>query len=426
MNAFVDSYREGMEAGDAAGFSRDREPRKSRNRRPEYRRQGGPLGRVNGIHRRRPKRWTWGSGRGAQMQNIKAFATAMLAAVAGLCFGASAFSAPISMQYSYVWPPNFTNSGTTPYGAVATPYKIGTYEVTNSQYAAFLNTVDVSGTNPFGIYNSSMGSDDLSAGISFVGGNADGSKYVVKSGFDNKPVTYVNWISAARFINWMENDFTSNPDLLNSGAYTLTTSATATTVVARNPGARNFLPTASEWMKAAFYDPNTSQWMTYATFSNTDPTATITTSTSSSPNVTQPNTANFGGNVSNGGVPISNSTTIVGQYAATVTGFGLYDTYGNVGEFTESSEPGSAGFFILGGSTWRVPVDAAGNWNNNTIYELSVNTSSASMGFRVAAVPEPGTIALAITGVLGIGCARVLRRRKPKFRPLHSEAVVAD
>src|SRR5262250_2458611 len=42
------------------------------------------------------------------------------------------------------------------YGAVGYAYSIGTYEVTNAQYAGFLNAVAVS--DPLGLYDTNMGS----------------------------------------------------------------------------------------------------------------------------------------------------------------------------------------------------------------------------------------------------------------------------
>ena len=66
MSAAVDTYRDEMEATYAVDFSRDREPTKARSRFPEYRRRGGAPTRVSGMHCRRNKRWTWGSGRGAR------------------------------------------------------------------------------------------------------------------------------------------------------------------------------------------------------------------------------------------------------------------------------------------------------------------------------------------------------------------------
>ena len=48
---------------------------------------------------------------------------------------------------------------TTGFGSIGEVFRIGTYEVTNAQYAEFLNAVDPSATNSLNLYNSSMGSD---------------------------------------------------------------------------------------------------------------------------------------------------------------------------------------------------------------------------------------------------------------------------
>ncbi len=49
------------------------------------------------------------------------------------------------------------NDGTTGYGGVAYDYRIGTTEVTNAQYAAFLN--EKAKSDPLGLYNANMGSN---------------------------------------------------------------------------------------------------------------------------------------------------------------------------------------------------------------------------------------------------------------------------
>src|SRR5262245_29129643 len=41
-------------------------------------------------------------------------------------------------------------------GAVSYEYRIGKYEVTNSQYSEFLNAVDPNGTNVLALYDSQM------------------------------------------------------------------------------------------------------------------------------------------------------------------------------------------------------------------------------------------------------------------------------
>jgi sulfatase modifying factor 1 len=47
--------------------------------------------------------------------------------------------------------------------------------------------------------------DTARGGISYVMGNANGSKYAVKSDFELKPVNFVTWYDAARMANWMHN-----------------------------------------------------------------------------------------------------------------------------------------------------------------------------------------------------------------------------
>jgi hypothetical protein len=100
-------------------------------------------------------------------------------------------------------------------GSVAYKYQIGKYDVTIGQYTAFLNAVDPSGTNPNGIYNSSMGTNLNIAGISYDEAAAPESKYSVIGPFGamqipqataaNRPITFVSWFNAARFANWMTN-----------------------------------------------------------------------------------------------------------------------------------------------------------------------------------------------------------------------------
>jgi hypothetical protein len=99
-------------------------------------------------------------------------------------------------------PVNCGPSHASPCGAVTTPYKIGKYEVTNAQYAEFLNAVAATDTNA--LYNANMGSNATFGGITRSG--APGSySYAVKSGFASKPVTYVSFWDAARFSNWLQN-----------------------------------------------------------------------------------------------------------------------------------------------------------------------------------------------------------------------------
>ena len=91
-----------------------------------------------------------------------------------------ALAAPITMDMVTVGNPgNANDTGGTQNGAVAYSYQIGKYDVTIGQYTSFLNAADPNGTNPNGIYNSSMATDLNIAGISYTAGASAGAKYSV-------------------------------------------------------------------------------------------------------------------------------------------------------------------------------------------------------------------------------------------------------
>ena len=134
-------------------------------------------------------------------------------------------------------------------GAVAYEYTIGKYEVTGAQYAAFLNAV--AGTDTNGLYNilqsGPLGADIVQSGVP--------GSYTYAAGYPNRPVSGVDWLSAARFANWMHNGQPSGAQgasTTEDGAYDVSGGyATAY----RKPGATWMLPTKDEWIKAGYYDP---------------------------------------------------------------------------------------------------------------------------------------------------------------------------
>ncbi|MFM8866889.1 MAG: SUMF1/EgtB/PvdO family nonheme iron enzyme, partial [Ilumatobacteraceae bacterium] len=114
------------------------------------------------------------------------------------------------------------------YGAVNYQYQIGTYEVTIGQYTAFLNAVAQS--DPYSLYNVNMGTDLRIAGISREGESGSFTYTVITpagitpAGAESpgdRPITYVSWLDAARFANWMHNGQGSSST--ETGAYTIST-----------------------------------------------------------------------------------------------------------------------------------------------------------------------------------------------------------
>jgi formylglycine-generating enzyme required for sulfatase activity len=153
------------------------------------------------------------------------------------------------------------------YGSVPYAYNIGTYDVINSQYVAFLNSNDSTGANPLGLYNSQMGSAPY-GGINYNSGAANGNKYSVISGNGNNPVNYVSFYDGLRFANWLNNGQVAG--MTETGAYTLlggTPTPSNGNSITRNAGATVFLPSENEWYKAAYYNPATSSYYQYPTSS---------------------------------------------------------------------------------------------------------------------------------------------------------------
>ena len=132
------------------------------------------------------------------------------------------------------------------FGAVSYEYRMGKYEVTNSQYTEFLNSVDPTAANPLLLYHSAMTSD-ANGGINLINAAPIGSKYAVKPGHSNKPVIIVSWYDSIRFANWLHNGQANGAT--ETGAYTILggapTPSNALTIT-RNVGARWFLASENE------------------------------------------------------------------------------------------------------------------------------------------------------------------------------------
>jgi len=336
-----------------------------------------------------------------------------LAALAVLALGNYEARAQVSIDLVQIG-----NAGnlpdTTYHGSVSYDYSIGKYDVTIGQYTAFLNAVDPTGTNPNGIYNTSMETDLNVAGISYTAGDAAGTKYaVMNNGGDsaNRPITYVSWFDAARFSNWLANGQGSG--ITETGAYTLNgaTSGASFTKNAVNPNTGQattfWIPSLDEWYKAAYYDPNKEEpgvggyWL-YPTMSDTTPG----------------NTIGDGGNQANcynGMYSVTrrsswsdsqNYLTDVGAFSGSGSAYGTYDQGGNVRQWDDQVVGGL--YRVYRGGLWNGEpslLDKGVMAFNDPEYE------DYGVGFRVAGVPEPSTTGLVL--LVGAGGLVWKRRRVP-------------
>ena len=304
-----------------------------------------------------------------------------LAATSALITSASA---SITMDWVNVGNPG-NAADSTGYGAVADAYQIGKYEVTNSQYATFLNAVDPDGANANSLYNSNMGSN-ARGGITYTAGSGSGAKYTLRTSMGDKPVNYVSWYDAARFANWMMNG--QGAGSTETGAYTLNGN---TGIITKNVGATVYLPSEDEWYKAAYYDPTPgagggdNYWL-YASQSDTAPTVAVASATG---DITNPgaNVANYASGA-DWNSQIGNVTT-VGSAAAN-NYFGTADQGGNVFEWNDAVISGSSRGLRGGSFFLRPGTDLRASYRLGNVPASEYDF----VGFRVASVPEPSSLLL--------------------------------
>ena len=290
-----------------------------------------------------------------------------LAATAALITSASA-----SVTIDWVTVGNAGNAAdTTGYGAVGYEYQIGKYEVTNAQYAEFLNAK--ASTDSYGLYNTSM----LSYGIT-RSGSSGSYTYSMTAALANRPVVLVSWFDAARFSNWLANGQGSGDT--ETGSYTLNGATSG--IITANVGATVYIPTEDEWYKAAYYNGTNSTYSLYPNGQNS-----ITT-----------DDANYGYSVG--------TSSDVGTYSGDPSFYGTFDQGGNVWEWNDAVIGSSRG---LRGSAW---VDFVGGGGDSGLASSSRNSfapsnETSTFGFRLASVPEPSAMVLTM-----LASGVMLTRRK--------------
>ncbi len=272
------------------------------------------------------------------------------------------FIQPDSDDVAFEWA-TIGNAGNAPdpstgFGAVAYEYRICKHEVTNAQYAEFLNSVaavdDFGGIDPT-LYNPSMAA--AIAGI-IRSGSVGSFSYTVVAGRNNNPVNYVSIFDIMRFINWLHNGKGSGGT--ESGVYDIGSGLSEI----RATDAKYFFPSEDEWYKAAYHQPasvggDSDDYWLYPNTNNDMPLPGID--------------ANISDLISN--------TTMVGTFAPNF--YGLYDVGGNVWEKNETLVTGSLRG-IRGGS-WQGPGDELQSSDRRSTFPPD---ESPRTGFRIAS-PVP-------------------------------------
>lgn len=304
--------------------------------------------------------------------------------------------ADVTIETVTVGDPGNSADGTG-YGAVGYVYQIGKYDVTLAQYTAFLNAV-ATVSDPYGLYNSGLATNFTAFGIARNGSPGSYSYAVIGSATrrNDMPVFDVSWGDAARFCNWLCNGQPSAPGTVagpgttETGAYTLNGANTDSALIGivRNSGATYFIPSENEWYKAAYYKsgPSAGYWK-YPTQSDSTPSNVLSS------------TGTNNANCWNLGYTSSELLTPVGAFTASPGPYGTYDQGGDVWQWNEAIT--NSNLFIHG--------KRGGSYQDNPNY-LGVlyrdgstsTTENPNLGFRVAAVPEPGSVVLGLFGVVGL------------------------
>lgn len=259
-----------------------------------------------------------------------------------------------------------TTGSPNPIGAVSYVYNLGKYEISRGQIEKA---------------NAAAGLGITLADLTDFGGNGL-----------NRPAGGISWYEAARFVNWL-NTSTGNSAAYkfdSNGVFQLWTSGEAGYQAGnpfRNSSARYFLPTRSEWYKAAYSSP-TGAWYDYPTASNVVPTPVAAG--------TDPGTAVYD---DIGGAPADVTN------AGALSAFGTMAQGGNVWELTETAFDGVNN---VAGENREM---RGGGWSVGSPSELGVVRrsslapsfeSAGDIGFRIAMVPEPASGSLLLLGFYGL------------------------
>jgi hypothetical protein len=159
-------------------------------------------------------------------------------------------------------------------GSVDYTYRIGLTELTTQNWVDFLNAMRFT-EEPFAWIPRNWGAAPVQA-----------VPYWRFEAFDDesamKPLGGLMWRALAWYCNWLHHGQPIGPDSIRDGAYDVSTffidsnNGGLQDQATRSEGARFWIPSQDEWMKAAYYDPNRhgpgeSGWWTYPHMSDEAP-----------------------------------------------------------------------------------------------------------------------------------------------------------
>jgi formylglycine-generating enzyme required for sulfatase activity len=311
-------------------------------------------------------------------------------------------------------------------GRVDYEYSIGKFEVTTTQWAEFMNAAfDRPSTDriPF-VWTPQIWSVQPTTPTA-----PGGQRWNVPAGREMLPVGGVDWRTSAIYANWLHNDKATNREAFLSGAYEVSTfgyvgsGSGFTDQLTRSPGARYWIPSLDEWMKAAHYDPNKPNadgsvggWWMYANGSDTrfvygPPGVRCTTTGPRGPDPNGPFATSNAGWEDFDFPGYSPFNIPLGAYGVT-SPWGLLDVSGGTAEWTEGAIQLTGEQYprqrLIEGSGRDGP--AAGDMLWSAAGSSAPSIPFPDVGLRIASsVPSPGFGSL---GLVLIGMSLGRRRRR--------------
>jgi len=275
-------------------------------------------------------------------------------------------TSPVTIEWVTVGDPGNPSAGGS-IGSVSYVYRIGKYEVTNNQYAKFLNAVAAS--DPNGLYNV-WGNSRRNGGITRWSG--EGYSYTVTPGMCDRPVVYVSFYDSLRFVNWLQNGQPTgeqNASTTEDGSYDMSLGSS----VIRKGDAGIFLPTVSEWYKAAYYDAVSMKYLNFPFHLGGIALCEAPPGGWHSANC----------DYATAGDPTT-SLTYVGAYTQAVGPYGTFDQGGNVAEWMHYENQTGSTRSVRGGS-WEDSKEYSGRGISIGAHVTSENDN---WGFRVVMISE--------------------------------------
>ncbi len=274
-------------------------------------------------------------------------------------------------------------------GGVDYEYRIGRMEVTTAQWVEFFNAAfDRPDPLPHVIPPTAWGA------ASMTPNTPGGQRWTVPTGNELRPVGNISWRMAAMYCNWLHNGKGTEREAFLSGAYDVGTFTFTGNIfndqMAHSPGARYWIPTWDEWLKAAHYDPSANNgaggWWEYSNGSDTPYVY-------GPPGIGEANAGwddrDFPGQ--------SPGAVLLGAYPDMMSPWGLLDVAGGTSEWTESIRTLSTGqrYRVFDGSHWALDGFVSGirdSIDGSAPAEFP-HISSFEFGLRVAmAVPAPSSV----------------------------------